>query len=180
MAKILGLDVSSANTGHCIINNGRLIKSTLGSIIPEKKNSLGGKLQYFERELIKLLQKHNPDYVIIEDIFRGPNIITFKTLAMFRGVCFKAVYDKLGKDPICIMPTAARKLVGTDGVTKENGFDFVIEKYALPGYEFDTHNDITDSIVLALAGHTMQKLGLSEKDLKSKKKKRKKRKKRKK
>jgi len=179
MAKILGLDVSSKSTGHCIINNGRLIKSTLGSIVPDKKSSLGGKLQYFERELIKLLQKHNPDHVIIEDIFRGPNIITFKTLAMFRGVCFKTVYDELGKDPFCVMPTEARKLVGAKGVKKEDGFDFVIKKYALPGYEFDTHNDITDSVVLALAYHTMQKLGLSEKDLKSKKRKRKRKKRKK-
>lgn len=168
MAKILGLDVSSKSTGHCIINNGRLIKSTLGSIVPDKKSSLGGKLQYFERELIKLLQKHNPDHVIIEDIFRGPNIITFKTLAMFRGVCFKTVYDELGKDPFCVMPTEARKLVGAKGVKKEDGFDFVIKKYALPGYEFDTHNDITDAMALALAAHTMIKQGIDAKSLRKK------------
>lgn len=77
------------------------------------------------------------------------------------------------------MPTAARKLVGVDGVTKEDGFDFVINKYGSLDYDFDTHNDITDAIVLGLACYEMEKQGLNEKDLKRKKKRRKKKKRKK-
>jgi len=178
MTKILGLDVSSASTGHCIINNGRLVKSTLGTINPDSKKSYGERLQYFVEAITKLLRKHKPDKVIIEDIFRGPNVKTFKTLAMFRGVCFLTVFNETGSDPISVMPTEARKLVGAPGVTKEDGFNFVMEKYSLPDYEFDTHNDITDAIVLGLSCNEMIKRGLSEQDLR-KKKKRKKRKKKK-
>jgi len=178
MAKILGLDVSSSSTGYCIINNGRLLKSTLGTINPDSKKSYGERLQYFADELVKLLKKHKPDKVVMEDIFKGPNAKTFKILAMFRGACFLTVFNETGKDPICIMPTEARKLVGAPGVTKEDGFNFVIKKYAFSDYEFNTHNDITDAIVLGLSGHEMDKLGIDERDLR-KKKKRKKRKRRK-
>lgn len=179
MTKILGLDVSSSSTGYCIINNGRLLKSSLGTINPNNKGSYGERLQYFAEHLAHLLQKHQPDSVIVEDIFKGPNIKTFKTLAMFRGVCFLTVFNETGKNPVSVMPTEARKLVGTDGITKEDGFNFVMQKYTLSGYEFDTHNDITDAIVLGLARHEMDKQGISEKDLSPKKKRRKRKKKKK-
>lgn len=177
MTKILGLDVSSASTGYCIINNGRLLKSSLGTINPNSKGSYGERLQYFAEELVCLLKKYRPDTVVMEDIFRGPNIKTFKTLAMFRGVCFLTVFNEIGKNPISVMPTAARKLVNVNGITKQDGFDFIIQKYDFPEYEFDTHNDITDAIVLGLACYTMEKQGLTEKDLRSKKKRRKRKKK---
>ena len=178
MTKILGLDVSSASTGHCVINNGRLIKSSLGTINPDSKKTYGDRLKYFAQELSVLLKKHKPDKVIIEDIFKGPNVKTLKTLAMFRGVCFLTVFNEIGQDPICIMPTEARKLVGVGGTSKEDGFNFVIKKYAFSDYEFDKDNDITDAIVLGLSCYEMEKQGITEKDLrKKKKKKRRKRKK---
>jgi len=179
MAKILGLDVSSSSTGYCIINNGRLLKSTLGTINPNSKSSYGERLKYFSDELLALLKTHKPDKVVMEDIFKGPNAKTFKILAMFRGVCFLTVFNEIGKDPICVMPTEARKLVGVAGITKEDSFDFVIRKYAFSDYEFNTHNDITDAIVLGLAGYEMEKQGIDEKSLGRKKKKRKKRKRKK-
>jgi Holliday junction resolvasome RuvABC endonuclease subunit len=160
MAKILGLDISSVSTGHCIINNGRLTKSTLGIITNDSKLSTGAKLCHFEREVRKLITNYKPDHVVIEDIFRGPNIKTFKALAMFRGVCFKVVFEMIGKEPISIMPSEARKLVGVEGITKEDGFAYVIDRYSFPDYTFDTHNDITDSIILALAYHQAKTLGV--------------------
>lgn len=173
MTKILGLDISSVSTGYCIFNNGRLIKSSIGTITPSAKLSYGERLKYFADELTSLLNRHKPDKIIIEDIYRGRNITTFKTLAMFRGVCFFIVYAIAKKNPICIMPTAARKLIGI-GVTKEDGFKFAVEKYGLKKYDFELDNDKTDAIILGLAGHTMERQGLKEKDLKQKRKRKKK------
>ena len=174
MSKILGLDVSSSSTGYCIINNGRLVKSTLGTINPNSKDPYGKRLQFFAEELIGLLKKYKPDKGVMEDIFKGPNDKTFKILAMFRGVCFLKVFEEIGNDPICVMPTEARKLVGVNGIAKEDGFEFVKNKYAFSDYKFDTHNDITDAIVLGLAGYQMEKQGIDEKSLGRKKRKKRK------
>lgn len=179
MVKILGLDISSVNTGYCVFSNGRFMKSSVGTINPDSKRSYGERLLYFEEEVIRLVQKHKPDKVIIEDIFKGPNITTFKVLAMFRGVCIKVIFEELGFDPISVMPSEARKLVGVDGIKKEDAFEFVVKKYKLNDYDFDKDNNITDAIVLALSGHKMETLGLTEKDLKKKKKRKKRRKKKK-
>lgn len=176
MTKILGLDVSSASTGFCIFNKGRLLKSSLGTINPNSKDCYGARLKFFKDELVKLIRKYKPDKVVMEDIFKGRNIKTFKTLAMFRGVCFITVFEEMGCDPICVMPTEARKLVGVKGTAKEDGFGFAVKKYKLNDFDFDTHNDITDAIVLGLSGHEMEKRGINERDLHPKKKRRKRKK----
>jgi Holliday junction resolvasome RuvABC endonuclease subunit len=160
MVKILGLDISSVSTGYCIVDDGKLVKSTLGLIENESKDSIGIKLCHFENEVRKLVIKHKPNFVVIEDIFRGPNIKTFKTLAMFRGVCFKIVFELINIEPISIMPSEARKILGVNGITKEDGFEFIIDKYNFLEFDFDTHNDITDSIILALAYHKASSTGI--------------------
>jgi Holliday junction resolvasome RuvABC endonuclease subunit len=151
MAKVLGLDVSSSCTGYCIVEDGYLLKNTINTIIPNEKSSLGQKLVFFEKVLRKIISKYNPDHIIIEDIFKGPNAKTFKTLAMFRGVAFKVVFEKIKKDPICVMPTEARKMVGVNGITKEDAFEYIINRYNFTDYIFDKDNDKTDAIVLALS-----------------------------
>ena len=163
--KILGLDVSSVRTGHCIINNGRLVKSSCGCLNQDSRKSYGERLYSFEILLRDLIQTHKPDEIIIEDIFKGRSMITFKSLAMFRAIAIKVAYEELGRDPISIMASAARALIGIKN-KKEIAYEFIVKKYKLTDYEFDTHNDICDAIVLALTAHTMKKQGINESSLK--------------
>jgi len=157
MIKILGLDVSSVCTGYSVVEDGYLLTNTIGTIKPNSKDCIGKKLVFFEKKIKNLLKKYNPDYVVTEDIFKGPNVKTFKTLAMFRGIVFKTVYEKLKNDPVCLMPTEARKIAGVKGITKEDAFIFITEKYNFLNYKFVTHNDISDSIILALASYYLYK-----------------------
>lgn len=157
--KILALDISSTSTGHAVFNNGRLTRSSLGTVRPTQK-MMGHKLIFFAKEIKALIDKHQPDVVVIEDIFRGPNIKTFKTLAMFRGVAFYIINGALGQDPVSIMPTEARRVAGVGGNKKEDGFKFAKKKYSLAKYNFDDHNDITDAVVLGLAYHVSQRDGI--------------------
>ena len=128
--KILGLDVSSISTGYCIINNERLSKSKCGLIQPNPRKSYGERLYTFETQLREIILKYKPDEVILEDIFKGRNIKTFKSLAMFRAIAIKTVYEELGIDPISLMASEVRALIGIKN-TKEDAYDFIIKKYKL-------------------------------------------------
>lgn len=174
MAKILGLDISSVRTGYCVFNNGKLIKSSCGVIL-SGKGSYGKRLQIFADEIKALIKKHNPDYIAVENIFKGRNILTFKSLAMFRGAAFLTIYRTHGKDPIDIMAVKAREIVKT-GKSKKEAFDFVVKKYKLSKLVYEDDNDISDAIVLALAGHLAITNNI---DLSTKKKKKRKRRKKK-
>lgn len=177
--KILGLDIASISTGYCIFNNGRLVKSSCGLIRPNPKKTYGERLLYFESEVRSLIHKHKPDTVIIEDIFKGRNILTFKVLAMFRGVAIKVIFEETNTNPISVMASEARSFIGIKN-SKEAAFEFIVNKYNLSDFKFETDNDIVDSIVLGLTAHTMHKKGISEKSLRAARRKKRKSRKRKK
>lgn len=163
--KILAFDISSRSTGYSVFKRDRLLKKSCGIIKLNPKHSHGKRLQHFEQSIKEIIRYHNPDEIIIEDIFKGRNIATFKILSLFRGVAIKAIYDELEKDPTSVMASEARKIVGVKN-DKEEAYKFVVEKYNLFDYKFNSHNDITDSIVLGLCGHIMQKNGIDPEQLK--------------
>lgn len=149
--KILGLDVSSLSTGFALMKDGYLDVNSIGTIQPNPKYLVGQKLVFFEKELKKLIKKYSPDEIVVENIFKGPNVNTLKLLSMWRGIVFKVSWEKLKKDPISIMPTEARKLVGVPGSSKEEAFAFVVKKYNFTNFVFKNDNDRTDAIILALS-----------------------------
>ena len=146
--KVMGLDVSTKSTGWFIT------KKSCGTICPSEKLLFEEKLVYFRRELLKILQKHCPDIVIIEDAYFQPrkgSIHTLKALSKFGGVAAEACTSQ--EIPIVIMTaTTARRFccgLREGRVTKEDVFSFFTEKYNLPEWKFSTHNDLTDAMALA-------------------------------
>lgn len=162
--KILGLDVSITSTGYCVFNNGKLLKKSCGMIKPNPKKTYGERLLFLELEIKKIISKYKPDEVIIEDIYKGRNAKTFKILSMTRGIAIKTIFEELGKDPIIVMASTARALIGIKN-KKEIAYEFIVKKYKLKDYEFDTHNDQTDAILLALTAYTMKKQGIDAKPI---------------
>lgn len=149
----LGLDISSQSTGFATVSNGRWIRANglYGLIKPTSTAGLGEKLSQFKKELEDVLDKTNPDVVVIEDIFSSRNIKTVKILARFSGVAIETVYAKLKKEPLIITTTSVRAFLKS-GQKKEQAFDFIKKKYKLD-WDFKTHNDITDAIALSLYGY---------------------------
>jgi len=166
MAKILGLDISSQRTGVAVLNKGRLLRSSFELIEPNPKKSYGERLSYFRTELRRILAKHQPEHIVIEDIFKGRNLKTFKILAMFRGVAIQTIYEETNQNPVSLMPTDARSTLDI-GVGKEDAFCALVEKYKLDDFNFDDHNDIVDAIGLASALQVLIKQGHDAKSLQS-------------
>lgn len=173
--KILAFDLASKTTGVSVINNGKLLKKYCELIELNPKHSYGQRLQQFECEIKNKIRLHKPDICVIEDIYKGRSALVFKILSLFRGVAIKSIYDEMNKDPISIMASSSRSLLGIKN-TKEDAFKFINQKYKL-GFKFSTDNDKADAIVLGLACHEMLKQGLTEKDLRTKKKRKRRKKK---
>jgi Holliday junction resolvasome RuvABC endonuclease subunit len=146
--KILGLDISTKSTGWFIA------KRSCGTIVTDSKMPFEEKLVVFRVELDFLLTKHRPDLVVIEDAYYRPgfgSIHTLKALVKFAGVAQELCASK-GIQTEIITATKARKYCcGRSGekVTKQDVFDFFVEKYDLEDWTFNKHNDITDAMALA-------------------------------
>ncbi len=89
MAKIiLGLDPGIADTGFGVIKYDKGLMSCLdyGSIKTRAKTDLSERLEFLDKELEKLIRKHQPDIVAVEQLFFNKNTKTALIVAQARGV----------------------------------------------------------------------------------------------
>jgi len=152
---ILALDVSSSSTGYAVLREGRWNKSgaSYGMIVLPKKLSVSQRLVAFRDEIQALIRRVKPTSVVIEDVFRGPNVATMKLLARFNGVAIEISRRQVRKDPTVVLAVAARAALGC-GRKKEHAFSYVCERYSLD-WSFKKMNDVTDALVLALYQHQL-------------------------
>jgi Holliday junction resolvasome RuvABC endonuclease subunit len=166
MSKVLALDISSRSTGVCVYERGEILYC---NVITLKQKSHAERLLIFEVAIKSIIAQYKPDFIAIEDCWRGLNAKTYKILSFYHGVTYKICYEILRQDPYVIMPSEIRKVIGdyagvnlmpskkeraksTDGLdSKELTFNFIKQKFNLSDYTFEKHNDQTDAIAVAVA-----------------------------
>jgi Holliday junction resolvasome RuvABC endonuclease subunit len=154
----LSLDISSRSTGVAIFYFDDISSPSFSMdlIIVNEKLTMGERLSLFEKEIRRLLKKIKPDVIVIEEIYRGPNIKTFKTLSQFHGIALKEAWDTCKKMPIYISVNECRSLVSKtlnsklSLRTKEEIFEALNEAHSL-GFLFSKDNDKTDALALGLS-----------------------------
>lgn len=154
---ILGLDLSLNSTGYCILYDDKICPDGYGIISFKSGGFEGKKLHSLEKRIRKIINTHKPDFLCIENIFKGRNINTFKTLSMVRGVVYKIAYEKgLEDKTFCISAVQARKIIGC-GKKKTEAFAYISKRYKKFEFNFDKHNDIVDAVGLALACYMLNR-----------------------
>ena len=143
---LMSFDVSSICTGYSYFEDGKLRE--FGRIEIPKKFSLQEKLYWFESQVGALLVIYKPNEVVVEETYLK-NVKTLKTLMQFVTVVNMSCY-KLDIEPIFIHTNTVRSKFELK--TKEEVFEFIKNKYKkqLKNYDFESGNDITDSIAMGL------------------------------
>lgn len=86
--KILSIDQSTTNVGYCIFNNKDYIKS--GTILvhkPSQKKKY--EYEFVDKSfsiIIDLIDKYNPDVIVMEEVFAGKSNGALKLLATLKGM----------------------------------------------------------------------------------------------
>ncbi len=85
--KILGIDPGTATTGWAIIEikGDKFIPLAFGHISTSKDNNDDERLLEISDDLVKIIQKHNPDEAAIESLFFFKNQKTVIQVAQSRG-----------------------------------------------------------------------------------------------
>ncbi len=86
---ILGVDPGIADTGFGVIrktDSGRLACLDYGSIKTKAKTELAERLEIINKELSKIIKRHKPDLVAIEQLFFCKNVKTALVVGQARGV----------------------------------------------------------------------------------------------
>jgi len=107
--RILGIDISSKSTGWALIESDKLVE--FGKINPTGKMTSAQKLCLFGIELKKIIEKHKPDNIAIEDVVQVKSVSVVKILARFNGVAIVEAYRFLQRDPTLFEPTKWKKMI---------------------------------------------------------------------
>jgi|SRR3989344_3021172 len=100
---IFGIDPGTATTGYGVIRKGKREKGKgkslaelvdYGCIVTAKEMEMPLRLLSIQKDLNRLLKHHNPDCVIVEQLFFGINSRTAMTVGQARGVVLSTVASK--------------------------------------------------------------------------------------
>jgi hypothetical protein len=177
---VLGLDISTKTVGWSLIHPASFLP-TLGYIALGDYKNLYQKASEFKRQIEKIIIENNVTHIAIEEdlkkFTRGKSsATTIQILSKFNGMSSYIVYDIMGKAPIHINVTDARKLAKCkiirqktkkDKKVKQQVFEQITEKlneYPWPkkkmksgprkGEEvmIDECYDMVDAYVISIAG----------------------------
>ena len=86
---ILGIDPGLADTGYGVIeknNKGKLICQEFGVIKTKSKKGMGERLETINKNLRKIIKKHKPQLIAVEQLFFCKNVKTALLVGQARGV----------------------------------------------------------------------------------------------
>jgi crossover junction endodeoxyribonuclease RuvC len=81
--KILGIDPGLSQTGIAILLKGKKADKVSWKMLKHQKD--GYRLHNYFKSLREIINEENPDQIVIESIFRGPNTKTLIKIAELRG-----------------------------------------------------------------------------------------------
>jgi crossover junction endodeoxyribonuclease RuvC len=89
---ILGIDPGFADTGYGVIEFLGSSFKTLdyGSIVTPANQDFADRIEYIYDEIIKLIKKHKPTNIAIEELFFSKNVTTAIKVSQARGVVLLA------------------------------------------------------------------------------------------
>jgi Holliday junction resolvasome RuvABC endonuclease subunit len=103
-------------------------------------------------ELTEFIEVHKPDVIAVEELHQQRNLNSVKLLGGLYAITLLVLPEGVGF-ATCHQGTAKKDIVkpalGIAKLGKEHVFEWAVNKYNLQDFELKTHNDITDSILVA-------------------------------
>jgi len=147
---ILGIDPGIADTGYGIIQNkqGKLSCLAYGSIKTKAKIELAERLETLYQELQKIIKKHHPDLIAIEELFFAKNVKTAMKVGQARGVIIlTCVENKLSIDEFT--PLQVKQAITGYGRAEKGQVQRML-KILLKISKKITPDDAADALAIAL------------------------------
>jgi crossover junction endodeoxyribonuclease RuvC len=148
---VLGIDPGTAATGYGVVRREARFRVSLvecGVIRTSAKEPLPVRIREIYDEIVKLIERHGPSEVAVEDVFHGKNAQSALKLGHARGAILLAA----AHHDLIIAEYGPRQIkkavVGTGSATKEQvGF---MVKQQLRLKEIPTPADAADGVAAAL------------------------------
>ena len=151
---ILGIDPGTATTGYGVIENnqGKVKAVDYGCILTDKKLKMPERLDFLGEELKKIIKKHKPQAMAVEELFFFKNAKTIITVGQARGVILfmgKNIGKKTGLDIYEYTPLQVKQAVVGYGRADKNQVQQMV-KSILGLNEIPKPDDAADALAVAI------------------------------
>ena len=146
---ILGIDPGLSQTGYAILNtrDKNIDSAVFGCITTSPKLSLENRLSKIYQDLKKIIKKHRPDKIAIEQLFFCKNVKTALKVGQSRGVIYLLAAQ--GKIPIYeITPLQVKQAVTGYGRAEKKQVQ-VMMKMILNLKHLPEPDDAADALAIA-------------------------------
>lgn len=147
---VLGIDPGTIVTGFGLVEqeNGSMRAVAWGSVKTSSKAPLAERLSRIHAETVRLIEKHRPDEVAVENIFQAKNVRSALKLGHARGVTLLAA----AQAGLPIFEYAPREVklsvVGSGGATKQQVASMVGRLLGIDCAEM--REDESDAVAVAI------------------------------
>ena len=149
---IIGFDPGIADTGFGVIKkeNGKLICLEYGSIKTSSKLSLSERLVIVYSSVQKIVKKHSPAVVCVEELFFSKNVKTAMVVGQARGVVLLAI-EQAGIPMIEFTPNQVKQAVSSYGSAAKDQVQRMVQML-LRLEDIPKPDDAADALAIAICG----------------------------
>jgi crossover junction endodeoxyribonuclease RuvC len=138
--KILGIDPGLSQTGIAILSKGNKTDKFSWKMLKHKKND--NRLHNYFKSLREVIKEENPDQIVIESIFRGPNTKTLIKIAELRGI-YLLITQMEGISINQFTPREIKQSVTGSGASSKEQVRYMVKK--ILGIEEEIPLDVSDA-----------------------------------
>lgn len=146
---IFGIDPGSTVTGFGVVTSerGRYRYVDAGCIRTQAAWPMGERLRVIHDGLVEAMERHTPDAVAIEEVFRYRSSESALRLGQARGVALLAA-RRCGHEAVGYNPMTVKRSVGAHGRADKDGVSKMVQM--LLGVQLKLAADATDALAIAI------------------------------
>jgi crossover junction endodeoxyribonuclease RuvC len=158
--KILGIDPGTLVMGYGVIesDNDDIEFVDCGALTEPERSPIGERLSHMYNQLIKIIQKHQPDAVAVEQPFIAKNVRSAMAIGRAQAIALLAAANK-GIPTFEYTPTQIKMRVANYGASSKEQIQEMV-KLQLGLAEVPQPNDAADALAVAICH--VQEIHLNE------------------
>jgi crossover junction endodeoxyribonuclease RuvC len=148
--KILGIDPGTIVMGYGVVesDNDELSPVDFGAIKVSDKTQIGERLNRLYHELLKVIQRHKPDAVAVEQPFVAKNVRTALAIGRAQAIAILAAAEK-GVPSFEYTPAQVKQRVANYGASSKEQVQEMV-RILLGLAETPQPNDASDALAVAI------------------------------
>jgi len=148
--RVLGIDPGTITTGYGVVEsrNDEIALVECGVLVSRQRSPIGERLSYIYRELVEIIQRHQPDTVAVEQPFVGDNVRSALAIGRAQATALLAAANK-GIPAHEYTPAQIKQMVTNYGASSKEQIQEMV-RLQLGLAEAPQPDDAADALAVAI------------------------------